>query len=98
VAFPKGTYETTAKVNERGTVTITFGDDGTHTLTQDGALLETGTYTVAGDQITMTDPACKNLTGSQETATYTWTWENSILAMTTTEDACTPIVRRSFRS
>lgn len=88
VAFPKGTYETTAEVNEQGKMTVIFGDDGIHTLMQRGALIESGTYTVSGDQITMTDPLCKNLSGSQETATYTWTWENSVLAMTTTDDAC----------
>jgi hypothetical protein len=87
VAFPKGTYESTAELNDLGPVTVIFGDDGIQTIMQRGALVASGTYKVSGDQITMSDPLCKNY-GGQETATYSWTWENSILAMTTTDDAC----------
>jgi hypothetical protein len=87
VTFPQGTYESTAELNDAGPMTVIFGDDGIQTIMQGSALVASGTYKVSGDQITLSDPWCRNNRG-QETATYSWTWENSILAMTTTDDAC----------
>lgn len=86
-AFPIGAYESTASLNDQGPVTLTYKDDGTRTIEQGGALVVTGTYTVDGDQITLSDPYCKKFEG-QESASYTWTWDGSTMAMTTTDDAC----------
>ena len=83
--FPAGAYKSVANINGSGPVYITFADDGTQTIEQEGAEFA-GTYTVDGDQITLSDANCKE--SGQETATYTWTWDDSTLAMTTTKDDC----------
>jgi len=84
--FPAGTYVSTADVNDLGPVTATYRDDGTMTVEQ-GELVSEGTYTVDGDQVTLSDTYCAESEG-QETATYTWEWDGSVLTMTTTDDAC----------
>lgn len=84
--FPAGTYVSAASVNGLGPVTVTYHDDGTLTVEQQGELESEGTYTVDGDQIAISDSSCGS--EGQETATYTWSWDGSVLAMTTTDDAC----------
>jgi hypothetical protein len=37
--------------------------------------------------VTLSDTYCGESEG-QETATYTWEWNGSVLTMTTTDDAC----------
>ena len=84
--FPAGTYESVASINRSGPVSVTFADDGAMTYRQ-GDKSYAGTYTVEGDQITLSDSFCKE--SGQETATYTWTWDDTTLAMTTTpRDGC----------
>lgn len=85
--FPAGAYVSTADVNGLGPVTATYQDDGTLTVEQQGQPLSEGTYTVDGDRITLSDSYCGESEG-QETATYTWSWDDSVLTMTTTDDAC----------
>jgi len=85
--FPVGAYVSTANVNGLGPVTTTYHDDGTVTIEQQGELASEGTYTVDGDRITLSDSYCGESEG-QETATYTWSWDDSVLTMTTTDDAC----------
>ena len=86
--FPAGAYVSTADVNGLGPVTVTYGDDGAMGISQGDETSFEGTYLVDGDQITMSDKYCKRLEG-QETATYTWEWDGSVLTMTTSEDSCT---------
>lgn len=86
-SFPTGgTYRSTADVAGAGPVTVTFNEDGT-LLIEQGGVSNTGTYTVDGDQITISDPYCKDL--GFETATYTWKLDGSTLRMTTENDGCT---------
>jgi hypothetical protein len=84
--FPAGTYESVASINRSGPVSVNFADDGTLTY-QQGDDTFAGTYSVDGDQITVSDSFCKE--SGQETAIYTWTWDGATLAMTTTpRDGC----------
>lgn len=84
--FPVGTFLSTASVNGLGPVTTTYHDDGTLTVEQ-GELVVEGTYAVDGDQVTLSD-TYRGESEGQETATYTWEWDGSVLAMTTADDAC----------
>ena len=85
--FPAGTYVSTADVNGLGPVTVTYREDGTMTVEQDGYQVADGSYATDGDQITLSDTYCKMDEG-QETATYTWKWDDPRLTMTGANDAC----------
>ena len=84
--FPVGTYVSAANVNDLGPVTAAYHEDGTLTVSQGGEMVAEGTYTVDGDRIDLSDEYCAS--EGQETATYTWAWDGSVLTMTTTDDAC----------
>jgi hypothetical protein len=85
--FPAGTYVSAADVNGLGPVTVTYREDGTMTVEQNGERVSDGSYATDGDQITMSDTYCK-MSGGQQTATYTWEWDDSRLTMTGANDAC----------
>jgi hypothetical protein len=84
--FPGGTYRSTGNVNNVDPVTSTFHDDGTLTIVQ-GELVIHGRYTAEGTQITLSDEYCLESEG-QETATYAWHVDGSILRMYTVDDLC----------
>jgi hypothetical protein len=84
--FPAGKFKSVASINRSGPVHVTFADDGTLTYQQGDAVFP-GTYTVDGHQVTVSDSYCKEQ--GQETAIYTWTWDDTTLAMPTTpRDEC----------
>jgi hypothetical protein len=77
--FPTGTYVA-------GSFTLTFSDDGTHSVSDNGKVAVTGTYAVKGDQITLTDKdgdyACP------EPGRYQWKYEGKALTFKALLDDC----------
>ena len=75
---------------------ISFGEDGDYTVRrQDVGDLVTGTYTIEGDRITITDKggvlSCGGVAaegGAAATATYTWDRVGDGLALTPVEEGC----------
>jgi hypothetical protein len=78
--FPTGSYS-----NRQ--FTITFNDDGTHTVSADGAVAVKGGYTVTNDQIVLLDKegqyACEGMPGK-----YRWKVEDKNLKFEKIEDDC----------
>jgi hypothetical protein len=78
--FPTGSYS-----NRQ--FTITFNEDGTHTVSADGAVAVKGGYTVANDQIVLLDKegqyACEGAPGK-----YRWKLEDKNLKFEKIEDDC----------
>jgi hypothetical protein len=80
--FPTGTYQSIANP---GTVMV-FEEGGTFTAAN-GPMLAAGTYSVKGEELKiLTDSFCA--ASSTPTATYTWSWDGTTLAMTPTTDDC----------
>jgi len=78
---------------------VTFGDDGTYSLFRtDIGEVVSGSYTLEGEQLTVTDEAgllsCANLDGTASgdvtvaTATYSWNFEGEDLVLLPIEEEC----------
>ena len=83
--FPVGTYSIDAtKPN------MTFDGKGQFHLVQGDKPLVSGTYTVKGDQIVLTDTqgpwACTK--DGQQSGSYHWKYEKSVLTFNKISDAC----------
>jgi hypothetical protein len=83
--FPIGTYSIDAtKPN------LTFDGKGRFRVVQGAKLLVSGTYSVKGDQIEVTDTkgpwACT--ADGQRSGTYHWNYEKSVLNLSKVSDAC----------
>jgi hypothetical protein len=85
--FPFGSFVSTVDLNDLGPVTVTFWEGGNLTVEQGGAVVTEGTYVVSGSEITISDPNCKAYWG-QETATYVWARDGSILRLVGAKDKC----------
>ena len=77
--FPTGTFVAES-------LSMTFANDGTHTVTDRGTVVVRGTYVVKGDQITLTDKdgdfAC-DVTGR-----YQWAFDGRALTFKLILDDC----------
>jgi hypothetical protein len=80
--FPTGSYEAKG-------IVITFATAQKWHLTQGKDTVVSGTYSVKGDQLEITDVdgpwACK---AGQQTGTYAWKVDNAVLTFTKVADAC----------
>jgi hypothetical protein len=80
--LPTGSYEAKGLV-------ITFATGQKWHLAQGKDTVVSGTYSVKGDQLEITDVegpwACK---ANQQTGTYTWKVDNAVLTFTKVADAC----------
>jgi hypothetical protein len=74
-AFPTGTFS-------NGDWQWEFKEDGT-SFTSGPIGSETGTYTISGDQITITCQCCGDIAG-----TYSWTFDGAILGFKAIQDDC----------
>jgi len=81
-AFPPGTYEARD-------LAVTFDGKGHYTLTQGSALKVSGTYTVTGDEIAVTDQEGPWLCPKgQRTGSYHWEATLNGLVFTKMADEC----------
>jgi hypothetical protein len=82
--FSVGTYTAGAKMS------VTFDGKGQFRIYEGKRLQVSGQYTVKADQFEFTDKkgpwACT--TSSEQTGTYTWKYENSLLTFTKVADLC----------
>jgi hypothetical protein len=83
--FPVGTYAA-----EGQKLTIVFDDKGEFRVTQGEALQVSGRYAAKGAQLQITDRqgpwACTK--AGEQSGTYRWTFENSVLTFTKVADHC----------
>jgi hypothetical protein len=77
--FPTGKYA-------RGEFEITFSDDGTHTVKENGRVVVKGNYTVSEDQIVITDK--EGELACQGAGKYKWKVEGTSLKFEKVEDDC----------
>jgi hypothetical protein len=82
--FPVGTYTAGAKTS------VTFDGKGQFRVYEGKDLKVSGQYTAKADRVELTDKegpwACTKST--DQTGTYTWKYENSLLAFTKIADLC----------
>ncbi len=82
--FPIGSYAANASV------TLTFDDKGRFRVNDGKAMQVAGRYTVKGDQLALTDEkgpwACTK--PGEQTGTYTWKYDNSVLTFVKIADRC----------
>lgn len=90
MAFPTGTYKTTANVDRY--VSVTFNGGGELMVgwpTRKGSSGSGGSYVLDGDQVTIRDFWCAEPARNSESHRYTWTWNGTLLEMTPLrEDDC----------
>lgn len=82
--FPVGTFVAGSHLS------IVFAGNGQFHVTQDKATQVSGTYTVKGDQVELTDkkgPWACNKEGMQS-GTYKWQYVNSTLSFSKVSDSC----------
>lgn len=83
--FPAGTYAT-----EGHKVTIAFDEKGQFRVTEGGELQVSGRYSAKGGQLEITDAqgpwACTK--PGEQTGTYRWKYENSVLTFNKLVDRC----------
>ena len=79
--FPTGTYS-------NGEFAITFYEDGSHTVSANNNVLVKGTYTVAKDQIVLTDKEGEYSCGESRPGKYRWTVDKNVLTFEKLEDDC----------
>ncbi len=92
--FPIGSYAAGPHVS------IVFASDGHFHVIQDKAMQVSGTYTVKGEKVELTDekgPWACNKEGLQ-TGTYTWKYDNSVLSFSKVDDSCEDRVGSLTRS
>ena len=85
-SFPPGTYGA-----KGAPYTVSFDDKGQFHVNKDATLEVTGTYSVQGGELKLTDSsgpwACAK--EGERSGTYKWKFENSILTLTKIADQCT---------
>ncbi len=79
--FPTGSYS-------HAEFTITFLEDGTHTVSAAGSVVVKGSYTVTQDQIILTDKEGEYACGATQPGKYKWTAVENGLKFEKLEDAC----------
>jgi len=84
--FTKGTYA--GKSPDASTITITFADDGRHTVKLNGEVVVDGKYNVKGDQIELVDVGGAAACDQKETGVYTWKLDSKTLSLTAVKDPC----------
>jgi hypothetical protein len=84
--FTKGTYA--GKPPDASTITITFADDGRHTVKLNGEAVVDGKYNVKGDQIEFVDLAGPVACDQKETGVYAWKLDSRKLSLTAVKDSC----------
>lgn len=92
--FPVGSYAAGPHVS------IVFSQDGQFHVTQDKTMEVSGTYTVTGEKVELTDkdgPWACTKDGTQ-TGTYTWKYEKSMLSFGKVSDRCEDRVGSLTRS
>lgn len=84
-SFPAGTYAA-----EGHKITIAFDDKGQFRVTEGGVLHVSGRYSAKGGQLEITDTqgpwACTK--PGEQTGTYRWKYENSVLTFNKLVDRC----------
>ena len=92
--FPVGSYAAGPHVS------IVFAENGQFHVTQDKTMEVSGTYTVSGEKLELTDkegPWACTKDGTQA-GTYTWKYENSVLSFGKVSDRCEDRVGSLTRS
>lgn len=79
--FPTGAYGS-------GEFTITFYDDGSHSVSANNEVVVKGSYTVREDQIVLTDKEGRYSCGEAKPGKYRWKAEGKTLKFEKLEDDC----------
>jgi len=79
--FPAGTYAS-------GDFTVTFRGDGTFRVSEKGAPVVDGSYTVEADRITLTDKQGRYACVAEGPGKYTWKQNGQTLVFTKVDDNC----------
>lgn len=82
--LPTGTYATKG-------ITLTLDGKGQFRVNDGKAMKVSGSYTINGDQLVLTDQkgpwACTK--SGEQSGTYTWKYDDSVLTLAKVTDACT---------
>jgi hypothetical protein len=83
--LPTGTYAS------KGNITLTLDGQGQFRVTEGKVMKVAGSYVVKGDQLQLTDKggpwACRK--SGEQSGTYTWKLDDSVLTLVKVTDPCT---------
>jgi hypothetical protein len=79
--FPTGAYTA-------GEITLTFSEDGTHTVSLNGNVVVKGSYAVTHDQIVLTDAEGQYACDKAKPGKYRWKADKKTLKFDKIEDEC----------